>query len=105
MTNLDECYVSLKLKNPYSILLNKNRYWHYSLGMFLFLGLFASSAFAEVNSIQADDDLFYRDEQIKISGTVETGSTGLVTIVIRDQNNDFVLLTHSEIHHNDSFEK
>jgi hypothetical protein len=77
----------------------------FSLGMFLFLGLFASSAFAEVNSIQADDDLFYQDEQIKISGTVETGSTGLVTIVIRDQNNDFVLLTHSEIHHNDSFEK
>ena len=73
--------------------------------MFLFLGLFASPALAEVDSIRADSDLFYKDEQIKISGTVETGSTGLITIVIRDQNDEFVLLTHSEIHHDDSFEK
>ncbi len=73
--------------------------------MFLYLGLSASPAFAEVASIQADDDLFYKDDQIKISGTVETGSTGLVTIVIRDQNDEFVMLEHSEIHHNDSFEK
>ncbi len=73
--------------------------------MFLFLGLFANPAFAEVDSIQADGDLFYVDEQIRISGTVETGSTGLVTIVIRDQNDQFVLLAHSEIHHDNSFEK
>jgi hypothetical protein len=85
--------------------LNKNRYWFYSLGLFLFLGLSASTAFAEVVTIQADGNLFYKDEQIKISGTVETDSTGIVTIVIRDQNDDFVLLTHSEIHHDDSFEK
>ncbi len=73
--------------------------------MFLFLGLSASPVFAEVVSIQANGDLFYKNEQIHISGTVETGSTGLVTIVIRDQNNDFVLLTHSEIYLDDSFEK
>ena len=73
--------------------------------MFFFLGLSVSTAFAEVASIQADDNMFYKDEQIKISGTVETGSTGLVTIVIRDQNNDFVLLSHSEIRPDDSFEK
>ena len=95
----------LNSKRHYFILLNKNLYWFYSLGMFLFLGLFVSPVFAEVNSIQADSHLFYKDAQIKISGTVETGSTGLVTIVIHDQNGEFVLLTHSEIHHDDSFEK
>jgi hypothetical protein len=73
--------------------------------VFLFLGLSASTASAEVVSIQAVGSLFYKDEQITIYGTVETGSTGLVTIVIRDQNDDFVLLTHSEIRHDDSFEK
>ena len=86
-------------------MLDKNPYWFYSLEIFLFLGLSASPACAEVISIQADGNLFYKDEQIKISGTVETDSTGIVTIVIRDQNDDFVLLTHSEIHHDDSFEK
>ena len=85
--------------------MNRNLYWFYSLGIFLFLGLFANPAFAEVDSIQAGSDLLYNDGQIKISGTVEAGSTGLVTIVIRDQNDEFVLLTHSEIHHDDSFEK
>ena len=105
MIHPDEFYVSLKLKEPYFISLNKSLYWFYSLGMFLFLGLFASPVFAEVDSIQADRHLFYKDAQIKISGTVETGSTGLVTIVIHDQNDEFVLLTHSEIHHDDSFEK
>ena len=86
-------------------MLDKNPYWFHSLGIFLFLGLSASPAFAEVVSIQADGNLFYKGEQINILGTVETGSTGLVTIVIRDQNDDFVLLAHSEIRHDDSFEK
>jgi hypothetical protein len=85
--------------------LNGNLHWFYPLGIFLFLGLFANPTFGEVDSIQADSDLFYNDGQIKILGTVEVGSTGLVTIVIRDQNDEFVLLTHSKIHHDDSFEK
>ncbi len=85
--------------------MNKNLYWSYSLGVFLFLGLFANPAFAEVESITVDSNLYDIDKQIKISGTVEDDSTGVVTIMIRDQNNDFVLLTHSEIRHDGSFGK
>jgi hypothetical protein len=73
--------------------------------MFLFLGLFVSPVFAEVDSIRADSDLLNGEKQVEISGTVEYGSEGLVTIVIRDQNDDFVLLTHSEIYPDGSFEK
>jgi hypothetical protein len=43
-------------------------------------------------------------DKIKFSGTVDEGSIGLVTIVIRDQNNEFVLLTQSPINHDDTFE-
>ncbi len=42
---------------------------------------------------------------MEFSGTVEKGSTGLVTIVIRDLNNEFVLLTQSTIDYDDTFEK
>lgn len=71
----------------------------------LFLGLFTSPVFAEVSSLQTNNKTFYNGEQIEFSGTVEEGSTGLVTIVIRDQNNEFVMLTQSPINYNDSFEK
>ena len=71
----------------------------------LFLGLFTSPVFAEVSSLQTNNKTFYNGEQIEFSGTVEEGSTGLVTIVIRDQNNEFVMLTQSPINYDDSFEK
>jgi hypothetical protein len=85
--------------------LNKNRYGTCSLGLVLFLGLFTSPVFAEVSSLQTNNKTFYNGEQIEFSGTVEEGSTGLVTIVIRDQNNEFVMLTQSPINYDDSFEK
>ncbi len=85
--------------------MKKNLPWFYSLGLFLFLGFFSSPVFAEVASIHIDKNLFSKEDQIKISGTVEEDSTGFVTIVIRDQNDEFVLLTHSKIHHDNTFEK
>mgnify|MGYP000551332826 CR=1 FL=1 len=94
----------LNEKNCHHTSLKKNLLWFYSLGLFLFLGFFFSPAFAEVASIGIDGNLFYKEDQIVISGTVEEGSIGLVTIVIRDQSDEFVLLTHSKIHYDDTFE-
>ena len=84
-------------------MLGKNRYWSYSLGILLFLGLFTNPVFAEVISLQTNDKSFYKGDEIEFSGTVEDGSTGLVTIVIRDLNDEFVLLTQAIIDDDNSF--
>ncbi|MDC4231886.1 MAG: SHOCT domain-containing protein [Nitrosopumilus sp.] len=62
-------------------------------------------AFAEVTSLQTNSDSFYKGDKIIFSGTVEDGTTGLVTIVIRDLNDEFVLLAQSIINYDDTFEK
>jgi len=86
-------------------MLSKNGYGAYSLGLFLLLGLFTNPVFAEVTRLQTDNESFYKGDEIEFSGTVENDSTGLVTIVIRDLNNEFVLLTQAIINHDDSFGK
>ena len=86
-------------------MLNKNLHWSYSLGVFLFLGLFTNPVFAEVDAIAVNSDLYDINKQIIVSGTVKDDSAGVVTIIIRDQNDGFVLLTHSEIYPDGSFEK
>ena len=48
---------------------------------------------------------FTKRDEIEFSGTVENGSTGLVTIVIRDLNDEFVLLTQAIIDDDNSFER
>ncbi|MDH3696162.1 MAG: SHOCT domain-containing protein [Nitrosopumilus sp.] len=85
--------------------MGKNRRWPYSLGLLLFLGLVANPAFAEVTSLQTNNESFYKGDEIEFSGTVEDGSTGLVTIVIRDLNDEFVLLTQAIIDDDNSFER
>ena len=86
-------------------MLGKNRCWPYSLGLLLVLGLFINPAFAEVTSLQTNNESFYKGDEIEFSGTVENGSTGLVTIVIRDLNDEFVLLTQAIIDDDNSFKK
>ena len=78
-------------------MLGENRYASYFLGIFLFLGLVTNPAFAEVTSLQTNNESFYKGDEIEFSGTVEDGSIGLVTIVIRDLNDEFVLLTQAII--------
>jgi len=85
--------------------LSKNKCWSYSLGLLLLLGLFINPIFAEVTSLQTNDKSFYKGDEIEFSGTVENNSTGLVTIVIHDLNNEFVLLTQAIINNDDSFGK
>jgi len=69
------------------------------------LGIFTNPAFAELSTLNINDNSFFKNDQIIFSGTVEKGSSGLVTIVIRDLNNKFVLLTQAIINHDYTFEK
>ena len=86
--------------------MSKNRYGSYSLGIFGLLALSTTTlAFAEVTDIQSNSELFYQEDEITFSGTVEKDSTGLVTIVIQDFNDEFVLLAQATINPDDSFEK
>ena len=86
--------------------MNKN--WHvtYSLSVGTLLTLFSIvPVFAEVSSLDTDSDLFFKNENVKFTGVVEKGTTGLVTIVIRDINDEFILLTQASINPDNTFEK
>lgn len=69
------------------------------------LGLFLNPVYAELSSLEVNKDSFLKNDQIIFSGTVEKDSSGLVTIVIRDLNDKFVLLTQAIINHDNTFEK
>ena len=62
-------------------------------------------AFAEVETIQTDRLFYSNGDKIIFSGTVDNDSTGLVTIVIRDSNDKFVLLTQALIEFDNTFER
>jgi len=86
--------------------MNKKRCNCYSLGALSLLLIFNFSlVFGEVIDLQVDSKSFYNGNQIKFSGNAEKDSVGLVTIVIRDLNDEFVELTQAKINHDDSFEK
>jgi len=77
-----------------------------SLGIIVLIMLTViTPAFAEVTNLQTNSESFYKGDQIKFSGTVEKDSVGLVTIVIRDLNDKFVMLTQALINADNSFEK
>ena len=52
-------------------------------------------AFAEVTSFNIDKINHILGDEVTFSGTVEEGSLGFVSIVIRDHTNEFVLLTQT----------
>ena len=62
-------------------------------------------AFAEVTEMQLNRNYYLKGDSINIKGTVSKDSSGLVTIVLRDPNDKFVLLSQALIQSNDSFEK
>lgn len=64
-----------------------------------------SPVFAEVTSFELDKIFYTKGDQISFSGTVGQKDTGLVTIVIRDSNGEFVLLTQAFIQPDDTFER
>ena len=61
--------------------------------------------FAEVTEIQLDKQSYSKGDSINVSGAVTEDTSGLVTIVLRDPNDKFVLLSQAFIQGNDSFEK
>jgi len=62
-------------------------------------------AYAEVQSINTDKLFYSVGDKIFFSGTVDVDSSGLVTIVIRDSNDKFVLLTQAVINPDNTFER
>jgi len=62
-------------------------------------------AYAEVTSLNIDKINYIPDDEITFSGTVEEGSTGLVSVVIRDHTNEFVLLTQALIKQDNTFQR
>ncbi len=62
-------------------------------------------AYAAVTSFHTDRMFYVKGDQISISGIVDAESTGLVSIVFRDSNNKFVLLTQAIIQPDNTFMK
>jgi len=62
-------------------------------------------AYAAVTSFHTDRTFYVKGDQVSISGTVDVESTGLVSIVFRDSNNKFVLLTQAFIQSDSTFKK
>ncbi len=75
---------------------------------FLMLILLISTvvpAYAAVTNFHTDRTFYVKGDQISISGIVDAESTGIVSIVFRDSNNKFVLLTQAFIQPNNTFKK
>ncbi len=62
-------------------------------------------AFAEVVDMNLDKINYQRGENIHLRGVVSENSSGLVSIVFRDSNDEFVILSQSIIRGDSSFEK
>ena len=60
-------------------------------------------AYAEVTGLNINKINHILGDEITFSGTVEEGSSGLVSIVIRDHTNEFVLLTQALIKQDNTF--
>jgi len=61
-------------------------------------------AYAFVENLQVDKKYYVNDDEIKFSGLVGKGITGLVTIVINDPNNEFTLLKQAFLKADETFE-
>ena len=77
------------------------------LGIFFILILISCTlpAFGEVAHLRLDKESYIQGEYINIDGAVSDDSSGLVSIVIRDPQNNFVLLSQAIIRGDSSFEK
>ena len=85
--------------------MSKKRYTPYSFGIILLLMISTiTPIFAEVTNLKIDSNTSINN-QIAFFGTVEKKSNGLVTIVIRDFNDDFIMLTQAQIDPDFSFKK
>ena len=86
------------------MLINRKNLFSLTIFGMLFSSI-AIPAFAEVETIQTDKLFYSNGDKIIFSGTVDYDSTGLVSIVIRDSNEKFVLLTQALIKSDNTFER
>ncbi len=86
------------------MLINRKNLFSLTIFGMLFSSI-AIPAFAEVETIQSDKLFYSNGDKIIFSGTVDYDSTGLVSIVIRDSNEKFVLLTQALIKSDNTFER
>ena len=86
--------MGFKRKNPLSITL-----------MGILLCSLIIPAYAEVESIKTENLFYSIGDKIIFSGTVADDDSGLVTIVIRDSNDKFVLLTQALIDPDNTFKR
>jgi len=73
--------------------------------MMLLLVSTITPAFSEVTSFELDKIFYTKGDQISFSGTVDEKDTGIVTIVIRDSNGEFVLLAQAFIQPDNTFQR
>ena len=73
--------------------------------MMLLLVSTMTPAFAEVISFELDKTFYTKGDQISFSGTVDEKDTGIVTIIIRDSNGEFVLLAQAFIQPDNTFQR
>jgi len=86
------------------MLINRKNLFSLTIFGMLFSSI-AIPAFAEIETIQSDKLFYSNGDKIIFSGTVDYDSTGLVSIVIRDSNEKFVLLTQAIIKSDNTFER
>jgi len=82
---------------------NKSIFTLILIGLLVFSIIFP--VYAEVTSLNIDKINHILGDEITFSGTVEEGSSGLVSVVIRDHTNEFVLLTQTLIKQDNTFQK
>lgn len=83
-----------------------NRFGLYSFAIFvLIVSSISTPVFAEVIYFTTNQNSFLKGDKIIFSGKVENEDTGLVTIVIRDNNEEFVILSQAIINSDNTFEK
>ena len=85
--------------------MGKNRYGLYSFAVFMLIASsIATPVFGEVTNLTTNQESFLKGDKISFSGNVEKGDTGLVTIVIRDSNEKFVMLSQAIINSDNTFD-
>ncbi len=72
---------------------------------FLLIITIITPVFGEVATLQLNNRAFSVDDEIVFSGTLDEDLRGLVSIVIRDPNNEFVMLLQGIIEPDGTYEK
>ncbi len=85
--------------------MNMQKYGVFTVLFSIIFSLYFISAYAEVTELGTNKDKFFVGSEIIFQGKVNDGDSGLVTIVIRDKNDNFVMLAQIITNTDYTFEK